>query len=173
MTKIDKPFLRRPPKRRGKKNVSQVENGLVQRKDPPVCERIKLSYVRHPEIPLRIVNPLGKEGKQFDLFHVSGTNINAVLDESIYHKIAGWWREWTATILFDLSDEKLTSGFHDQKVGIVRLHNSTSKASAAVDVARILGKHVARANKYPIYLDFLHLCVLRVCVYWEPDPRKV
>jgi hypothetical protein len=167
-TNVNKPYLQQPPKRRRTKGV----NELAQRENLPVCERIKSSYALHPEIPLRVVNPLKTKCKQFDLFQASGNNARAILTPSTYDRIKGWWQEWEVSIPFDLNDERLISRFHHQKAGIVSLHSSTAKASAAVDVVRILGKHVARVDKYSVWLDFLHLCVLRVCVYWEADSHK-
>lgn len=179
-----KHYLRRPARRRAKPNGSRPVKGLTRKDEPlvgtrvtqphwlPVCERIRLSYLPHPDVPLRIVSH-GKSGRQFDPFEVSGSNIYAILDPSIHNKLAEWSQAWMAGIPFDLDDDRLLNEFRDRKAGIASLYTSMSKARAALDVARILRRHVVRAKKYPAYLDFLHFCAVRVYTYWEKDPIKV
>jgi hypothetical protein len=156
--------------------------GLLQhpprRRDYPVCQHIGRSYLQHPEIPLEIVNPSQKYGKEFNPHRVNGNNIEAILDRvppdnahSIYRRMEEWRLDWTADIPPDLDDGKLLNGF-DKKTGVVALHTSISKARVPMDVLQTLGKYVARAAKYPAWLNFLHMCALRVCTYWEPDPLK-
>lgn len=59
------------------------------------------------------------------------------------------------------------------KIGLAHLRASVARATAVTDVVLNLRKHLNRSQQYPVYLEILHICAMRVAIYCEADSDMV